>query len=125
MGIVLKADDRGRITLPVKVEPYSLMPLWKNGVLYLIKVKQLLVSITSFEEATKFNNEIEKYRVKGLPYEIPRTYEPSNRITIPKAVRVSKFWEFEETTFKFDSLGREVPAYKLIPLKVVPLKDSL
>jgi len=121
MGEVLKVDRRGRVTLPVTVAPYSLMPLWVGGVLFLVDNK--IWCCLTVGDTQKLLEEIEKYRVKGLPYDVPRTYEPTNRLTIPKQVRVSEFWDFEETTFRFKSIGKAARAYKLTPLKVVPFKE--
>jgi len=125
MGIILKVDKRGRVTLPIPIEEYAckFMPLWVNGALYLVDTK--VVANLTIEESFKFDEEVEKYRVKGLPFWIPRAYEPTNRITIPKVVRVSDVWEFEETTFRFESIGKTVRAYKLTPLKVAPLKEQV
>lgn len=121
MGEVLRADDRGRITLPITFEPYSLTPLWSNNTLFLVDSKELS---NLMAEKPPLNGEIQMYRVKGLPYYIPKSFEPTNRITIPKAIRVSKFWEFEKTTFVFKSIDEEVPAYRLTPLAIVSLRES-
>lgn len=127
MGIILKVDKRGRVTLPIPIEEYaykSFMPLWVDGALYLVDTK--VVANLTIEQSFKFDEEVEKYRVKGLPFRIPRKSEPtSRRITIPKVVRVSDVWEFEETTFRFESIGKTVRAYKLTPLKVVPLEEQV
>jgi len=131
---ILWMDERGRITLPFKVKPQAFVPVWVDNSLYLldsILLMRLFATVDGddiridYDKYEQILTELEQYRIKNMPIQIPNTVKPTKKITLPKVLRITNYWVIESCKFKFKSVDAEVPAYKLTPVRIKIIKEVI